>query len=57
MTSDEASFKNRRLPKGYFYVPVDCLQDEKPGNQKASTSSDKPTNEKASSGDQSGKDG
>uniref|UniRef100_A0A1J3GMS1 Protein Jade-3 n=1 Tax=Noccaea caerulescens TaxID=107243 RepID=A0A1J3GMS1_NOCCA len=57
MTSDEASFKNRRLPKGYFYVPVDCLQDEKPGNQKAATSSDKPTNQKASSDDQSGKDG
>lgn len=56
MTSDEASFKNRRLPKGYFYVPVDCLEEEKPGNQKT-TSSEKPTNQKASSGDRSGKDG
>ncbi|XP_023643425.1 uncharacterized protein LOC17894394 isoform X2 [Capsella rubella] len=52
MTSDEASFKNRRLPKGYFYVPVDCLQED----QKAA-SSDKPVNQKTSSGDQSGKDG
>ncbi|XP_056850053.1 uncharacterized protein LOC108842567 isoform X2 [Raphanus sativus] len=41
MTSDEASFKNRRLPKGYFYVPVDCLQEDKLGNKKAD-SSDKP---------------
>ncbi|XP_024007484.1 uncharacterized protein LOC18009413 isoform X2 [Eutrema salsugineum] len=56
MTSDEASFKNRRLPKGYFYVPVDCLQEDKPGNPKAA-SSDKPINQKASSGDPSGKDG
>ncbi|CAD5317497.1 unnamed protein product [Arabidopsis thaliana] len=55
MTSDEASFKNRRLPKGYFYVPVDCLQEDKPGNQKLA-SSDKPANQKTSSGDQSGKD-
>lgn len=39
MTSDEASFKNRRLPKGYFYVPVDCLQEDKPD------SSDKPINQ------------
>ncbi|KFK42174.1 hypothetical protein AALP_AA2G220700 [Arabis alpina] len=57
MTSDEASFKNRRLPKGYFYVPVDHLQEEKPENQKT-TSPEKLTNQKASSGDdQSGKDG
>ncbi|RID56328.1 hypothetical protein BRARA_G03533 [Brassica rapa] len=42
MTSDEASFKNRRLPKGYFYVPVDCLQEDKPSNDKAEEdSSDK----------------
>ncbi|CAN6853112.1 unnamed protein product [Brassica oleracea] len=39
MTSDEASFKNRRLPKGYFYVPVDGLQEDKPD------SSDKPINQ------------
>ncbi|CAH2067762.1 unnamed protein product [Thlaspi arvense] len=59
MTSDEASFKNRRLPKGYFYVPVDCLQEDKPGNQKAAAASpDKPINQMASSGDDpSGKDG
>ncbi|XP_019093842.1 PREDICTED: uncharacterized protein LOC104751678 [Camelina sativa] len=56
MTSDEASFKNRRLPKGYFYIPVDCFQEDKPGNQRAA-SSDKPANQKTSSGDQSGKDG
>ncbi|KAF8103569.1 hypothetical protein N665_0188s0497 [Sinapis alba] len=41
MTSDEASFKNRRLPKGYFYIPVDCLQEDKPSNEKAGDSSDK----------------
>nr|KJB16264.1 hypothetical protein B456_002G220300 [Gossypium raimondii] len=29
MTSDEASMKNSRLPKGYCYVPVDCLPKEK----------------------------
>ncbi|KAL9249110.1 Bromodomain-containing protein [Drosera capensis] len=29
MTSDQASMKNRRLPKGYIYVPVDCLSNEK----------------------------
>ncbi|XP_039023104.1 uncharacterized protein LOC120155675 [Hibiscus syriacus] len=29
MTSDEASMKNLRLPKGYCYVPVDCLPKEK----------------------------
>ncbi|KAL1214298.1 histone H3-lysine(4) N-trimethyltransferase ATX1 [Cardamine amara subsp. amara] len=48
MTSDEASFKNRRLPKGYFYVPVDRLKEDKMGNQKAA-SSDKPANQKTSS--------
>ncbi|KAJ4867329.1 PHD finger family protein [Raphanus sativus] len=43
MTSDEASFKNRRLPKGYFYIPVDCLQEDKPSKDKAADedSSDK----------------
>ncbi|KAG2254956.1 hypothetical protein Bca52824_085092 [Brassica carinata] len=42
MTSDEASFKNRRLPKGYFYIPVDCLQEDKASNEKAEEdSSDK----------------
>ncbi|KAG2313522.1 hypothetical protein Bca52824_025079 [Brassica carinata] len=44
MTSDEASFKNRRLPKGYFYVPVDRLQEDKLGNEK-SDSSDKQINQ------------
>ncbi|KAJ6337470.1 hypothetical protein OIU76_007196 [Salix suchowensis] len=29
MTSDEASMKNQKLPKGYFYIPVDCLPKEK----------------------------
>ncbi|KAL5844155.1 hypothetical protein ACOSQ4_010113 [Xanthoceras sorbifolium] len=33
MTSDEASLKNRQLPKGYFYIPVDCLPKEKQINQ------------------------
>lgn len=28
MTSDEASMKNSRLPKGYAYVPADCLPDD-----------------------------
>ncbi|XP_056850425.1 uncharacterized protein LOC108824486 isoform X1 [Raphanus sativus] len=41
MTSDEASFKNRRLPKGYFYIPVDCLQEDKPSNDKDEDLSDK----------------
>ncbi|KAB5568646.1 hypothetical protein DKX38_002439 [Salix brachista] len=35
MTSDEASMKNQKLPKGYFYIPVDCLPKEKQINQKA----------------------
>ncbi|GAB4844853.1 hypothetical protein Ancab_038244 [Ancistrocladus abbreviatus] len=29
MTSDQASMKNQRLPKGYIYVPIDCLPNEK----------------------------
>ncbi|XP_011011925.1 PREDICTED: uncharacterized protein LOC105116326 isoform X2 [Populus euphratica] len=35
MTSDEASMKNQKLPKGYFYMPVDCLPKEKQINQDA----------------------
>ncbi|XP_022768248.1 uncharacterized protein LOC111312338 [Durio zibethinus] len=35
MTSDEASMKNSRLPKGYCYVPVDCLPKEKQLTQDA----------------------
>ncbi|KAJ6352814.1 hypothetical protein OIU76_001931 [Salix suchowensis] len=35
MTSDEASMKNQKLPKGYFYIPVDCLPKEKQINQDA----------------------
>ena len=30
MTSDQASVKNRRLPKGYFYVPIDYLSNGNP---------------------------
>lgn len=30
MTSDQASVKNRRLPKGYIYVPIDYLSNGKP---------------------------
>ncbi|XP_039055564.1 uncharacterized protein LOC120198295 isoform X2 [Hibiscus syriacus] len=37
MTSDEASMKNLRLPKGYCYVPVDCLPKEKQLPQDASS--------------------
>ncbi|PON76627.1 Autoimmune regulator [Parasponia andersonii] len=33
MTSDQASVKNMRLPKGYAYVPADCLSNEKHINQ------------------------
>ncbi|XP_015885585.3 uncharacterized protein LOC107420993 isoform X1 [Ziziphus jujuba] len=33
MTSDQASVKNMRLPKGYAYVPADCLPNEKQTNQ------------------------
>ncbi|KAI4337757.1 hypothetical protein L6164_016134 [Bauhinia variegata] len=29
MTSDEASMKNLMLPKGYAYVPADCLSNDK----------------------------
>ncbi|XP_022747157.1 uncharacterized protein LOC111296845 isoform X2 [Durio zibethinus] len=37
MTSDEASMKNSRLPKGYCYVPVDCLPKEKQFTQVSSS--------------------
>lgn len=37
MTSDEASMKNRKLPKGYLFVPLDCLPKEKQINQDASS--------------------
>lgn len=37
MTSDEASMKNSRLPKGYCYVPVDRLPKEKQLAQDASS--------------------
>ncbi|XWS15072.1 hypothetical protein CRYUN_Cryun35bG0062800 [Craigia yunnanensis] len=37
MTSDEASMKNSRLPKGYCYVPVDCLPKEKQLTEDASS--------------------
>lgn len=29
MTSDQASMKNQRLPKGFVYVPIRCLSNEK----------------------------
>ena len=29
MTSDQASVRNMLLPKGYAYVPADCLSNEK----------------------------
>lgn len=29
MTSDQASMKNQRLPKGLVYVPIHCLSGEK----------------------------
>ncbi|XP_038702849.1 uncharacterized protein LOC119999393 isoform X2 [Tripterygium wilfordii] len=29
MTLDQASMKNQQLPKGYVYIPVDCLSKEK----------------------------
>ncbi|XP_010245078.1 PREDICTED: uncharacterized protein LOC104588727 isoform X2 [Nelumbo nucifera] len=29
MTSDQASVQNQRLPKGFAYVPLDCLSKEK----------------------------
>lgn len=37
MTSDEASLKNRKLPKGYLFVPLDCLPKEKQINQDTSS--------------------
>ncbi|KAM0971666.1 hypothetical protein FF1_019575 [Malus domestica] len=33
MTSDQASMKNMKLPKGYAYVPADCIPNEKQINQ------------------------
>ncbi|XP_019058104.1 PREDICTED: uncharacterized protein LOC104813639 isoform X3 [Tarenaya hassleriana] len=52
MTSDEATMKNRRLPKGYFYVPVDCLQEDgKPAANQEDTGEDDDDD------DNSGKDG
>ncbi|KAJ8762890.1 hypothetical protein K2173_023019 [Erythroxylum novogranatense] len=35
MTSDQASAKNQQLPKGYFYIPVDCLPKEKQSSEDA----------------------
>ncbi|CAN6587484.1 unnamed protein product [Malus baccata var. baccata] len=35
MTSDQASMKNMKLPKGYAYVPADCIPNEKQINQDA----------------------
>ncbi|KAJ7965630.1 putative Phd finger protein [Quillaja saponaria] len=35
MTSDQASMKNMMLPKGYAYVPADCLSNDKHSNQDA----------------------
>lgn len=35
MTSDQASVKNMLLPKGYAYVPADCIPNEKQINQDA----------------------
>jgi hypothetical protein len=35
MTSDQASTRNQRLPKGYAYVPRDSLSKEKPWNRNA----------------------
>lgn len=37
MTSDEASIKNRKLPKGFIFVPVNCLPKEKRINEEASS--------------------
>lgn len=28
MTSDQASMRNQRLPKGFVYVPIRCLSNE-----------------------------
>lgn len=33
MTSDQASMKNQRLPKGFVYVPIGCLSKDKQINQ------------------------
>ncbi|XP_028775037.1 uncharacterized protein LOC114731945 isoform X2 [Neltuma alba] len=38
MTSDEASMKNSMLPKGYAYVPADCLSNDKRTKQDVFTS-------------------
>ncbi|KAI9097752.1 hypothetical protein K1719_025523 [Acacia pycnantha] len=38
MTSDEASMKNSMLPKGYAYVPADCLSNDKRSKQDVFTS-------------------
>lgn len=35
MTSDQASMKNQRLPKGFVYVPLRCLSKEKETLQEA----------------------
>lgn len=35
MTSDQATVKNMLLPKGYAYVPADCISNEKQVNQDA----------------------
>lgn len=35
MTSDQASMKNMRLPKGYQYVPADILPSGEQINQDA----------------------
>ncbi|KAL6525169.1 hypothetical protein OROMI_030762 [Orobanche minor] len=32
MTSDQASMKNQRLPKGFVYVPIRCLSKDKKEN-------------------------
>ncbi|KAK6939812.1 hypothetical protein RJ641_029343 [Dillenia turbinata] len=37
MTSDQASMKNQRLPKGFAYVPVERLSKEKQANEDASS--------------------
>lgn len=28
MTSDQASMRNQRLPKGFVYVPIRCLSND-----------------------------
>ncbi|KAK6938468.1 hypothetical protein RJ641_031976 [Dillenia turbinata] len=37
MTSDQASMKNQRLPKGFAYVPIERLSKEKQANEDASS--------------------